>query len=86
MEYHQTVRPSGHDRLHARIRAKPNGRIYVKFDTGAFIKICRSIPSFLFKNGETSGNSRVYLGTFLLFPATQNYHSELFSNDMVLER
>jgi len=49
MECYQAVLLSVSVRLHARIRAKHTGQIYVKFDTGVFIKVRRSIPSFLKK-------------------------------------
>jgi hypothetical protein len=38
-------------RLSAYISAAPNGRIYVKFATGKFMKICREIPD-LDKTGQ----------------------------------
>jgi len=85
MECYQAVHLSMSVRLHARIWAKRIGQIYVKFDTWVFIKICRSIPSFLLKKRRNIGHFTCITKHVLLLPATVNYN-ELFSNDMVPAR
>jgi len=85
MERYQAVHLSMSVRFHAGIRAKPTGRIYVKFDIGSFIKSVEIYQVF-FKKRRNTGHFTCIIKHVLLLPATLNYHNEHFSNDMVSER